>query len=224
MPAASPPPGRFLTPDEVLAVYRRRARRYDLSANLYYLIGFREQAYRRMAVEALALARGDTVVEIGCGTGLNFALLEDRIGPEGRLIGVDPSPEMLAQARKRVERRGWSNVELLQCRGAAYEFPRTVDGILSTFALTLEPEYERVIGQGAAALTPGRRWVVLDLKLPTTLLRHLAPLFVLLVRPFAVSMDLAKRHPWEAMEGLLSNVSVREVYFGFAYIATGEAK
>lgn len=224
MQTTTPPPGSFLTPEEVLAVYRRRAKRYDLSANLYYLIGFREQAYRRMAIEALALGPGDTVVEIGCGTGLNFGLLQDRIGPDGRLIGVDPSPEMLAQARKRLERHAWTNVELVQCSGAAYEFPRNLDGILSTFALTLEPDYEGVIARGASTLRPGHRWVILDLKLPTTWLRHLAPIFVFLVRPFAVSMELAKRHPWEAMERLLSDVSIREVFFGFAYVAKGEAK
>jgi len=77
----------FSTREEVLGVYRKRARSYDLTANVYYLLGFREWAYRRRAIEALGLRRGDTVVEIGCGTGLNFGLLEERIGSEGRLIG-----------------------------------------------------------------------------------------------------------------------------------------
>jgi len=58
-----------LTPEAVVDLYRRRARRYNLTANLYYLIGYREYAYRKRAVAALDLAPGDTVVEIGCGTG-----------------------------------------------------------------------------------------------------------------------------------------------------------
>jgi ubiquinone/menaquinone biosynthesis C-methylase UbiE len=53
-------------------LYRRRAGRYDLTANLYYPVGLREFAYRRKAVAALHLNRGGMVVEIGCGTGLNF--------------------------------------------------------------------------------------------------------------------------------------------------------
>ena len=53
----------------VARLYQKRAENYDISANLYYLIGIREFAYRKMAVDALKLGRGDTVVEIGCGTG-----------------------------------------------------------------------------------------------------------------------------------------------------------
>ena len=61
-------------------LYTKRAPRYDLSANLYYLIGFRENAYRKKAVDALQLNPGETVVELGCGTGLNFRYLQDAIG------------------------------------------------------------------------------------------------------------------------------------------------
>jgi demethylmenaquinone methyltransferase/2-methoxy-6-polyprenyl-1,4-benzoquinol methylase len=98
----------------VAEVYGKRARWYDFTANLYYLLGFREQAYRRRAVRRLELHEGETVVEIGCGTGLNFPLIEHDIGPGGKLIGVDLTPEMLARARRRVDRHGWTNVELVQ--------------------------------------------------------------------------------------------------------------
>jgi SAM-dependent methyltransferase len=146
----------------VLGVYRKRARRYDLTADAYYLLGFREWAYRKRAIEALGLQRGDTVVAIGCGTGLNFALLEERIGPEGRLIGVDLTDAMLARARTRIEASEWRNVELVESPAASFRFPPEIDGILSTFALTLEPEFDSVIREGAKALKPRRRWVILD--------------------------------------------------------------
>jgi ubiquinone/menaquinone biosynthesis C-methylase UbiE len=64
-----------LSRSELICLYRKRAKRYDWTANLYYLIGFREWAYRKKAIAALSLNKGDTVVEIACGTGLNFALL-----------------------------------------------------------------------------------------------------------------------------------------------------
>ncbi len=91
-----------LSAHAIVDIYRKRAKHYDVSANLYYLIGFREYAYRRKAVAALKLQPGDTVVEIGCGTGLNFPLLQQAVGPEGRLIGVDLTDSMLEQARQRV--------------------------------------------------------------------------------------------------------------------------
>ena len=66
------------------------------------------RAYRRQAVESLAPTPGEVVLDAGCGTGLNFERLEDGVGSQGRLVGIDQSPEMLAQARERVERHGWA--------------------------------------------------------------------------------------------------------------------
>jgi demethylmenaquinone methyltransferase/2-methoxy-6-polyprenyl-1,4-benzoquinol methylase len=147
-------------------LYRRRAARYDWTTKLYYLIGFRLHAYRQCAVASLALEPGDTVVEIACGTGLNFELLEQAVGPSGKIVGVDVTDAMLAQARRRVEREGWRNVDLVAADAASYEFPAGAGGILSTFALTLIPEFDEVIARGARALAAGRRWVVADLKMP----------------------------------------------------------
>jgi ubiquinone/menaquinone biosynthesis C-methylase UbiE len=207
---------------EVIDLYRKRARRYDFTANLYYLAGFRERAYRQNAVEALNLQPGDTVVEVGCGTGLNFRLLQQVVGPTGRIIGVDLTEAMLAQARQRVAENGWSNVELVHSDAALFQFPKGVDGIISTFALTLVPEFDQVIQNGANALAPGKRWVILDLKLASNRFSWLAPLFVFFTRPFGVSMDLASRHPWESLNKYLLNTTMTELYLGYTYIATGE--
>lgn len=213
----------MLSRDELIALYGKRAKRYDLTANLYYLIGFREWAYRKKAVSALRLKRGDVVVEIGCGTGLNFPLLEEAVGPEGKVIGVDMTDAMLSRARERVDAIGWSNVTLVRRDAAEYAFPEKVDGILSTFALTLVPDYDEVIRRGAGALGPGGRWVVADLKLPESGLSRIAPILVPLCRPFGVTLDLSHRHPWESIRKHMGNVVMEEVYFGFAYIACGTA-
>ncbi|MBW7851661.1 MAG: methyltransferase domain-containing protein [Rhodospirillales bacterium] len=211
----------FTTRDEVKNVYERRAAWYDLTANLYYLLGFREQAYRRRAAEALAVGPGDAVVEIGCGTGLNFALIERRIGAGGRLIGVDLTQAMLDGARRRVVANDWRNVELVCTPAAEFRFPAQVDAVLSTFALTLEPDFEAVIAEAARALKPGGRFVLLDLKIPDGWLGRLAPLLLPLVRPFAVSMAVARRQPWRAMERHFAQVRRSGLYFGIAYLAVG---
>lgn len=211
----------FTTREEVRDIDQRRAAWYDLTANLYYLLGFREQAYRRLAAEALTVSAGDTVVEIGCGTGLNFPLVEQRIGAEGHLIGVDLTEAMLDGARRRIVTHGWENVDLVCTPAAAYRFPTRVDGVLSTFALTLEPEFEAVIEAAARALKPGGRFVLLDLKIPEGWLGRMAPLLLPLVRPFAVSMAVARRQPWRAMERHFPQVRRSELYFGIAYLAVG---
>jgi demethylmenaquinone methyltransferase/2-methoxy-6-polyprenyl-1,4-benzoquinol methylase len=86
----------------IIQTYRKRAANYDFTANLYYLYGYREWAYRRMAVEALKLNPRDTVLELACSTGINFPLFQGYIGSTGRIIGVDLTDAMLEQAQNRV--------------------------------------------------------------------------------------------------------------------------
>lgn len=208
--------------DTIVDLYRRRAANYDLTSKLYRLIGFREGRYRRQAVDALALEPGDTVVDVACGTGLNFPVIEDRIGPGGRLIGVDVTDAMLEQARERVDREGWGNVELVLSDASAYAFPSGVRGILSTCALTLVPEYDDVIARGKAALAPGGRFVLFDLKEPDRWPEWAVAAFVAVSRPFAVTRDLGERKPWESIARHFPVHSMTELYAGAAYVAVGE--
>jgi ubiquinone/menaquinone biosynthesis C-methylase UbiE len=211
-----------LAKKRIAELYQKRARHYDYSANFYDLIGIREFAYRRIAVDALKLEHGDTVVEIGCGTGLNFRLLRNRVGAEGKIIGVDLTAEMLSAAGRRIERNKWTNIELVQCDAGAYVFPEYVDGVISTFAITLVEEYDEIIKRGAAALAPGKRLAVLDFKLPATWPMWLVKFFVILTRPFGVTLDLGDRHPWESIERYLDLKEFKSFYFGGIYLAAGE--
>lgn len=208
----------------VRGIYQRGARYYDWFASLYYVAGMRVGHWRRTAIGMLALQPGDTVVEIGCGTGLNFALLEESVGPQGRIIGVDISEAMLERAAIRVRKAAWQNVELVHGSASEFEFPDNTGGILATGVLNYEPEYDRVIMRGADALLPGRRWVVLDYREPTTWLRYLTPAFVLLGRTFGVSRRLMRRRPWESVERYLRNCQIVEMYGGFVYIIAGESE
>src|SRR3990172_2677403 len=211
-----------LTKDEVTTIYRHRARRYDISANLYRLVGFRLPAYRRIAVEALGLREGETVVEISCGTGLNFPLLRQAVGPRGKIIGVDLTDAMLAQAARRVDEAGWWNVELVQADASRYEFPRGVNGVISTLAITLVPEFDDIVRHGSEALSDGGRFVVFDFKFPSRwYARPIVPLAAFLTRPFGVRIEMASRHPWESIQKYFDQTTVREFYLGMAYVATG---
>jgi len=87
------------------SAYARDAAEYDTRTAAY-------EQYRRMIIDELPLRAGDTVIDAGCGTGLCFDLLQERIGPDGVLVGVDAAPDMLSLAAERVARAGWSNVVL----------------------------------------------------------------------------------------------------------------
>ena len=210
------------TKSQIRDLYKKRAANYDVLANLYYLIGFRENKYRKIAVEKLDLEQGDTVVEIGCGTGLNLRFLRNAVGEEGKIIGVDLTEEMLLKARERSEAKGWHNIKLVYVDAANYEFPHKTNGVLSTFALTLIPEYEEVISRASLTLNSQGKMVVFDLKKPDQWPFWLVQLGVLITKPFGVTLDLSERKPWEAMSKYFAKVTMHELYGGFAYIAVGE--
>ena len=213
------------SPEHLIEMYRRKAKHYDITSRLYPLPGYPVLAQRRSAVGALALRPGHTVVDIACGTGLNFPLIERAIGPGGHIIGVDMTDAMLAQAEHRIERAGWTNVRLVQSGAAEFVFPAQVDAILSTYALTQVPECSEVIAHGAAALTKGGRWVVLDVKLPSVAPQWLTRLGVGVVGRFTSIDQWIARRPWEtiraAMHEELADPSWTELLCGTAFLATG---
>jgi demethylmenaquinone methyltransferase/2-methoxy-6-polyprenyl-1,4-benzoquinol methylase len=162
---------------------------------------------------------------MACGTGLNFSLLEKVVGPGGRIVGVDLTDAMLSRAQDRIDRNGWSNVSLVQADAAGFDFPAGVNAILSTYAMTQVPECAEVIAHGAAALSVGGRWAVLDLKVPGNTPRWITQLGTAIVRPFAAIDEWTMRRPWEliraAMQEELADLSWSELFLGTAFLAAG---
>ena len=215
------------TQERLIETYRKKAKHYDATSWLYPAPGYPQRAQRIRAVRALGLRAGGTVIDMACGTGLNFALLEKAVGPGGRIVGVDLTDAMLARAQDRIETNGWRNVSLVQADAAGFDFPAEVNAILSTYALTQVPECAEVIAHGAAALSAGGRWAVLDLKVPGRTPAWLAQLGTATVRPFASIDEWIMRRPWEvirvAMQEELAGFSWTELFFGTAFLAAGRA-
>jgi demethylmenaquinone methyltransferase/2-methoxy-6-polyprenyl-1,4-benzoquinol methylase len=211
--------------ERLIETYRKKAKHYDITSRLYPAPGYPQRAQRIQAVRALGLRPGDTVVDLACGTGLNFRLLEKVVGPRGRIVGVDLTDAMLARAQDRIATNGWSNVSLVQADAAGFDFPAEVDAILSTYALTQVPECAEVIAHGAKALSGGGRWAVLDLKVPGNTPGWVAQAGTAIVRPFASIDEWTRRRPWEvirvAMEEELADFSWTELTFGTAFLAAG---
>ena len=193
------------TREHLIETYRKKAKHYDITSQFYPAPGYPQRAHRLRAIQALGLRPGDSVVDIACGTGLNFSPIEQVIGPDGRIVGVDLTDAMLARAQHRIETNGWSNISLVQADAAEFDFPTEVDAILSTYALTQVPECGDVVAHGAAALSRGGRWVVLDLKVPHDTPRWLARLGLALVRPFGSIDEWVVRRPWEAIRAAMQD-------------------
>jgi ubiquinone/menaquinone biosynthesis C-methylase UbiE len=214
--------------ERLIETYRKKAGHYDTTSRLYPAPGYPQRAQRLRTVRALGLSAGDTVIDLACGTGLNFPLLQQAVGPGGRIVGVDLTDAMLARAEDRVTANGWDNVTLVQADAADFDFPTAVDAIVSTYALTQVPECADVIAEGAAALRAGGRWAVLDLKVPSGTPGWLAQVGTATVRPFAAIDEWLMRRPWEAirtaMREELADFTWTELCFGTAFLAAGSGR
>ncbi|WP_266074880.1 class I SAM-dependent methyltransferase [Haladaptatus caseinilyticus] len=138
--------------------YGRWARLYDFLASATPGLS----QLRGRAVDELGLASGDTVIEMGCGTGANFSHLRKRVGPNGTVVGVDFTRGMLQQARNRVEREGWKNVHLVQADAAAFELRGEVDAVLATFVVGMLDDPHTTIGRWLDGISSGGGLALLD--------------------------------------------------------------
>src|ERR1700685_3880348 len=97
------------TREHLIETYRKKAKHYDITSKLSPGPGYPKRTQPRRVVQALGLRAGDTVIDMACGTGLNFPLLQKAVGPGGRIVGVDLTDAMLARAQDRIETNSWSN-------------------------------------------------------------------------------------------------------------------
>jgi ubiquinone/menaquinone biosynthesis C-methylase UbiE len=196
------------------------ARQYDRIARFYSAL---EPLYlifppaRRKAVAALGLKPGDTVLEIGAGTGRNFPYLVDAVGPSGTVIGVDASEGMLAEARKLIGHHGWSNVQLLHQDATKLRLDRDLDGVLFSLSYSALPEPGPALALGWELLRPKGRVVVMDMGLTRSRWhRLLDPIARLLVK---LGPGDPYSDPWSDLAAY-GTVETERFLAGFYYVST----
>jgi ubiquinone/menaquinone biosynthesis C-methylase UbiE len=213
--------------------YGRLARMYDW-ANLERLLYSRARA---RAIDLLELRPGAKVLDVACGTGVNFAPIEKRIGPSGCLVGLDLTPQMLGRARARATRHDWHNVRLYQSDASQLSAQRLealgalgpgeqFDAALCTLGLSVIPDWQRAWLAMLSVVRRGGRVAVMDAGHPDT---PGASGEVVAARPFARVLGsffaaACSRRPWELVAGDTDSPVLERFTWGYVVAAAGQVR
>lgn len=148
---------------DVAENYDRAANWYDAGTELLFGRVLGIERLRGHTIDLLGDIQGRTVLDLGCGTGRNFCLLRSRVGEEGRVIGVDYSQGMLDQARMRIHREGWTNVEIVRDDVATLErIVEPVDAAVSAWCMSIVHDLDGALHRTLDLLREGGRLAILD--------------------------------------------------------------
>jgi arsenite methyltransferase len=129
-------------------------------------------------VALAGLREGNVVVDLGSGAGIDLFLAAKKVGPKGRVIGIDMTDEMLEVAKENIRAGGYENVEVR--KGLIEALPvetGTVDWVISNCVINLSPEKHKVFAEIARVLKPGGQMLVSDIvaeDLPEAVLNNAA--------------------------------------------------
>jgi len=144
-----------------------------------------------------SLKKGEIVLDLGSGAGFDCFLAANKVGKNGKVIGVDMTPAMIKKAKENAKKNGYTNVEFRQ--GDIEDLPVTdnsVDVIISNCVINLSPDKKRVFQEAFRVLKPGGRIIVSDI----VLLKEL---------PYSIKNSV------EAYVGCISGASLKNEYLKF---------
>ncbi len=215
-------------PEKSVADYRALAAQYDYATR-------RINGIRRKAIAALKLQPGETVLDVGCGSGFCFAPVMAAIGAKGHIIAFDHSTDLLSVAHGRVADAGWSNVLIVETRAenlnVGAELARLGIALPSALifsyvhdVLQSEPAIENLLAQAA----PGARVAVCGTRLwPRSWWPLCMPVNRYLYRTherYITNREENFHQPWVKLARRLEDFQVDAYWPGWRYLATGRVR
>jgi SAM-dependent methyltransferase len=176
--------------------------------------------WRDWLVAQLGLRPGQIVLDVGCGGGANFAALRARVGPCGRIVGIEHSPELRSVATDRVAQRRWTNIQLVD---DPVELGR-IGADAALFCGAHDLLQNKLALRGIlTALRPGARVVAGGGKWPAAWLGPMLRHYVTLIHRRHVADFTGFDQPWRQLAEHIKDLRVHHVGLGTGYLAHGHA-
>jgi demethylmenaquinone methyltransferase/2-methoxy-6-polyprenyl-1,4-benzoquinol methylase len=163
-----------------------------------------------------------------CGTGLDFPHILNKVGPEGKIIGVDFSKEMLAIAEKKILKYKWGNIELLQKDVTDFEgrlIPK-VDAGVCTLGLSIIPDFKSAYRNLLSYVCPGGEIIIGDMQLASGWHARLNPFTIFLAKRYGGTLEGHRNSQKinEMMERDLVDLRKKELFFKAYYYCIGKIR
>jgi demethylmenaquinone methyltransferase/2-methoxy-6-polyprenyl-1,4-benzoquinol methylase len=179
---------------------------------------------RQRAVALLGLKEGDRVLDLGCGPGGSFPYLVDAVGRSGLVCGVDISPQSCINARRRIARNKWKNVDVTEAAAQDAQLVGPYDGALM-FAAPDVFASEAALTNIFPHLREGARVVCFGAKLSESLAgKILNPTLRKAVATLSPTTPIPDREPWAMLEKRIDGLEIEEYFFGSMFLAAGSVR
>jgi ubiquinone/menaquinone biosynthesis C-methylase UbiE len=176
---------------------------------------------RERAIELLQLKAGERVLDMGCGTGGSFPYLIKVVGATGEVVGVDISGQSCINAKRRIARNGWRNVQVFEAPAQQIELTGKYDGVLMFAApdvFASEVALENILPH----LRENARVVFFGAKFSNGHLgRLLNPVLRMLVAKLSPRTPIPDEAPWKLLQRRIDGFHVEEYFFGLMFLASG---
>lgn len=179
------------------------------------------KSLRQKAVDLLNLKSGDRVLDVGCGSGASFPDLVNAVGSAGQVVGVEISPAFVINAKKRVEKNKWKNIEVIEAPAQNANLKGGFDGVLMMAAPDVyasEEALENILPHSK----PNAKVVIFGAKTSNSRVgKVFSPVLKTVFAKFSLpTTPILDSDPWKHLAKRVEDLKIEEYFFGLMFLAS----